>query len=89
MNKNIIIYVIAIMIIQLIIILDLLNKRNNSLIRVVDKPELTNLDTIYMQIDSLQKQSDTIKLYYERKTSNYHILPRSERIKLFADRINR
>jgi hypothetical protein len=89
MNKNITIYVIAIMIIQSIIILDLLNKRNESLIRVVDKPELTNLDTIYMQIDSLQKQSDTIKLYYEKKTSNYHILPRSERIKLFADRINR
>lgn len=89
MNKNITIYVIAIMIVQSIIILDLLNKRNESLIRVVDKPELTNLDTIYMQIDSLQKQSDTIKLYYERKTSNYHILPRSERIKLFADRVNR
>jgi hypothetical protein len=89
MNKNITIYVIAIMIIQSIIILDLLNKRNESLIRVVDKPELTNIDTIYMQIDSLQKQSDTIKLYYEKKTSNYHILPRSERIKLFADRINR
>jgi len=89
MNKNITIYIIAIMIIQSIIILDLLNKRNESLIKVIDKPELTNLDTIYMQIDSLQKQSDTIKIYYETKTSNYHILPRSERIKLFADRINR
>ena len=50
---------------------------------------LTEIDTIYMQLDSLQRQSDTIKVYYERKTSNYHILPRSERIKLFADRINR
>ena len=89
MNKHILIYLIITIIVQIIIITDLLNKRNDSFIKVVDKPELTNLDTIYMQIDSLQKQSDTIKLYYERKTSNYHILPRSERIRLFADRINR
>lgn len=89
MNKHILIYLIITIIVQIIIITDLLNKRNDSFIKVVDKPELTNLDTIYMQIDSLQKQSDTIKLYYERKTSNYHILPRSERIRLFADRINK
>lgn len=89
MNKHLYIYCVIAIITQTIIIADLLNKRNDSLIKVVDKPELTNLDTIYMQIDSLQKQSDTIKLYYETKTSNYHILPRSERIKLFADRINK
>jgi len=89
MNKHILIYLIITIVVQIIIITDLLNKRNNSFIKVVDKPELTNLDTIYMQIDSLQKQSDTIKLYYERKTSSYHILPRSERIRLFADRINK
>jgi len=89
MNKHFYIYCIIAIITQTIIIADLLNKRNDSLINIVKQPELTNLDTIYMQIDSLQKQSDTIKLYYETKTSNYHILPRSERIKLFADRINR
>ena len=89
MNKNITIYVIAIMIIQFILIMDLLKKRNDYINNVTDKPELTNLDTIYMQIDSLQKQSDTIKVYYEKKIHNYHILPRSERIKLFADRINK
>lgn len=89
MNKNITIYVIAIMIIQFILTMDLLKKRNDYINNVTDKPELTNLDTIYMQIDSLQKQSDTIKVYYEKKIHNYHILPRSERIKLFADRINK
>lgn len=50
---------------------------------------LNNTDTIYLQLDSLQKQQDTIKLYYEKEISNYHILPSSERIKLFANRINR
>jgi hypothetical protein len=55
----------------------------------IEPPILTNTDTIYIQLDSLQKQQDTIKLYYERKVSNYHILPFSERIKLFSNRINR
>ena len=55
----------------------------------IEPPILTNTDTIYLQLDSLEKQSDTIKIYYERKTANYHILPSSERIKLFANRINR
>ena len=55
----------------------------------IEPPILTNTDTIYIQLDSLQKQQDTIKLYYERKVSNYHILPSSERIRLFSNRINR
>ncbi len=55
----------------------------------IEPPILTNTDTIYIQLDSLQKQQDTIKLYYERKVSNYHILPSSERIRLFTNRINR
>jgi hypothetical protein len=63
----------------------------NDLTRMknIEPPILTNTDTIYLQLDSLQKQQDTIKLYYERKVSNYHILPSSERIKLFSNRINR
>lgn len=55
----------------------------------IEPPILTNTDTIYIQLDSLQKQQDTIKLYYEKKVSNYHILPSSERIRLFSNRINR
>ena len=55
----------------------------------IEPPILTNTDTIYIQLDSLQKQQDTIKLYYEKEISNYHILPSSERIRLFANRINR
>jgi len=55
----------------------------------IEPPILTNTDTIYIQLDSLQKQQDTIKLYYEKEISNYHILPSSERIRLFSNRINR
>ncbi len=87
MNKHILIYAIIIIIVQIIIITDLLNKASSP--PVIKETVLTNTDTIYLQIDSLKTKSDTIKLYYERKTSNYHILPRSERIRLFADRINR
>ncbi len=50
---------------------------------------LTNTDTIYKQIDSLEVVSDTIKLYYETKVKNYTILPTTERVRLFAERINR
>jgi len=56
---------------------------------IIEPPILTNTDTIYLQLDSLEKQQDTIKLYYEKEISNYHILPSTERIKLFANRINR
>ena len=87
MNKHILIYAIIIIIVQIIIITDLLNKASSP--PVIKETVLTNTDTIYLEIDSLKNKSDTIKLYYERKTSNYHILPRSERIRLFADRINR
>ena len=50
---------------------------------------LTNTDTIYKQIDSLEVISDTIKVYYETKVQNYTILPTTERVRLFAERINR
>jgi len=87
MNKHILIYAIITIIVQIVIISDLLNKASSP--PVIKETVLTNTDTIYLEIDSLKTKSDTIKLYYERKTSNYHILPRSERIRLFADRINR
>jgi len=89
MNKNITIYIIAIMIIQLIIILDLLNKRNESLKPVIDQPELTDKDGLYLDLDTLELKSDTIKLYYETKVYNYRILPTSGKVELFAERINR
>ena len=91
MNKNITIYIIAIMIIQSIIIIDLLNKRSqlDTKKQIIEQPELSDIDGLLNEIDTLQLKSDTIKLYYETKVYNYHILPRSERIKLFTDRINR
>ena len=51
--------------------------------------QLTNTDTIYQQIDSLEVVSDTIKIYYEKKIQNYHILPTPQRVRLFSERINR
>jgi len=91
MNKNFTIYVIAIMIIQSIIIMDLLNKRSqlDTKKEIIEQPELSDIDGLLNEIDTLELKSDTIKLYYETKVYNYHILPRSERIKLFADRINK
>lgn len=71
------------LIVALLIINDLTRMKN------IEPPILTNTDTIYLQLDSLEKQSDTIKLFYEKEISNYHILPSTERIKLFSNRINR
>ena len=73
----------------LIVALLIINDLTRNKQEIIEPPILTNTDTIYLQLDSLEKQQDTIKLYYERKTANYHILPSSERIKLFANRINR
>jgi hypothetical protein len=91
MNKHILIYAIITIIVQIVIITDLLSKRGKleTIETIIEQPKLTDIDGLLNEIDTLQLKSDTIKLYYERKTSNYHILPRSERIRLFADRINR
>jgi hypothetical protein len=88
MNKHLLIYCIIITIVLSVIITDLLSKRK-QIEPVIEQIELTNIDGLLNDIDTLQIKSDTIKLYYEKKIYNYHILPRSERIKLFADRINR
>ena len=71
------------LIVALLMINDLIRMKN------IQPPIPTNTDTIYLQLDSLDEQSDTIKLFYEKEISNYHILPSTERIKLFSNRINR
>lgn len=88
MNKHLLIYIAIVLSISSIIFIDLINK-SKDLQPVRQQINLTNTDTIYQQIDSLEIISDTIKIYYEKKVFNYHILPRSQRIRLFADRINR
>ena len=88
MSKHLLIYIAIVLSISSIIFIDLINK-SKDLQPVRQQINLTNTDTIYQQIDSLEIISDTIKVYYEEKVFNYHILPRSERIRLFADRINR
>jgi len=88
MNKHLLIYIAIVLSISSVILVDLINKKND--LQPIQEPiKLTNTDTIYLQLDSLQKQQDTIKIYYEKKISNYHILPSSERIRLFSNRINR
>ena len=55
----------------------------------VTLPELILTDTIYRDIDSLNYERDTLKIYYETKTYNYGTLPSNDRVVLFAKRINR
>ena len=50
---------------------------------------LSNTDTIYQKIEILKLKSDTIKIKYETKTNNYRSSNTTNKIQLFADRINR
>ena len=51
--------------------------------------ELTNTDTLYLEIEVLKLKSDTIKVIYEKKINQYRIAPTSERVRLFSKRINK
>jgi hypothetical protein len=50
---------------------------------------LSNTDTIYQKIEILKLKSDTIKIKYETKINNYRHATTTNKIQLFADRINR
>ena len=50
---------------------------------------LSNTDTIYQKIEILKLKSDTIKIKYEAKINNYRHATTTNKIQLFADRINR
>ena len=50
---------------------------------------LSNTDTIYQKIEILKLKSDTIKIKYETQTNNYRSSSTTNKIQLFADRINR
>ena len=50
--------------------------------------ELTNTDTLYLEIEVLKLKSDTIKIIYEKKINQYSIAPTPERVRLFAKRVN-
>ena len=77
------------LIVASLIINDLTRMKKDDKKEIIEQPELSDIDGLLNEIDTLELKSDTIKLYYETKVYNYHILPRSERIKLFADRINK
>jgi hypothetical protein len=50
---------------------------------------LSKSDTIYQKIEILKLKSDTIKIKYETKINNYRSSSTTNKISLFADRINR
>jgi hypothetical protein len=50
---------------------------------------LSNTDTIYQEIEILKLKSDTIILKYETKINNYRHASTTNKVQLFADRINR
>ena len=50
---------------------------------------LSNTDTIYQKIEKIKLKSDTIKIKYETKINNYRQSSTTNKISLFADRINR
>ena len=50
--------------------------------------ELTNTDTLYLEIEVLKLKSDTIKVIYETKINNYRAAPTNQRVQLFSKRIN-
>tara|TARA_R110000823_G_scaffold122603_1_gene248063 strand:+ start:2471 stop:2740 length:270 start_codon:yes stop_codon:yes gene_type:complete len=50
---------------------------------------LSNTDTIYQQIEKIKLKSDTIKIKYETKIHNYRTANTTNKVQLFADRLNR
>ena len=50
---------------------------------------LSSTDTIYQEIEILKLKSDTIKIKYETKINNYRHSTTTNKVQLFADRINR
>ena len=50
---------------------------------------LSNTDTIYEKIEILKLKSDTIILKYETKIHNYRQSNTTNKVQLFADRLNR
>ena len=50
---------------------------------------LSNTDTIYQKIEKIKHKSDTIKIKYETKINTYRAANTTNKIQLFADRLNR
>lgn len=85
--------IIACIIIICVVVSIFLVKKNTSDINgslPIDMiPEKISTDTIYSEINILEIKSDTIEIYYEKKVKNYRTLATPERVRLFAERINR
>ena len=74
----------------ILFVLTLLNilrqKETTQPLRVIT---LSNTDTIYQKIEKIKLKSDTIIKKYETKINNYRYASTTNKISLFADRINR
>jgi hypothetical protein len=67
-------------------LINIKQKKTTAAPRVIT---LSNTDTIYQKIEKIKLKSDTIKIKYETKINNYRSASTTNKIQLFADRINR
>jgi hypothetical protein len=70
-------------------LLTLLNIKQKEATQTPRVITLSNTDTIYKQIEKIKLKSDTIILKYETKINTYRTANTTNKISLFADRINR
>jgi hypothetical protein len=67
-------------------LINIKQKKTTQMPRVIT---LSNTDTIYQKIEILKLKSDTIILKYETKINTYRHATTTNKVQLFADRINR
>jgi len=70
-------------------VMTLINIKQKKTIPAPRVITLSNTDTIYQKIEKIKLKSDTIKIKYETKINNYRTASTTNKISLFADRINR
>lgn len=70
-------------------IMTLINLKQKKALPAPRVITLSNTDTIYQKIEKIKLKSDTIKIKYETKVNTYRHSSTTNKIQLFADRINR
>jgi len=70
-------------------IMTLINLKQKKATKAPRVITLSNTDTIYQKIEKIKLKSDTIKIKYETKINTYRNASTTNKIQLFADRINR
>ena len=82
-------YIVSILLLAIICFYLFIDVTNNKEIVTPTPIVLTNTDTLYRDIERLKIKSDTIKIKYETKINDYRRSSTTNKIQLFADRINR